>query len=217
MAISRGELKAKILRILNRTSTNKGYYTDDKMNDAIEDGIDFITAEMHLAGEGWTNKITNLTTVAGQTMVKIPPDMSLINVVRYKAGTEYIPLLYQEDRMTSATTSASGETQTPASYRIVDNHLYFNPGLTDGGTDILQIEATTYPKLISSDTADIPAFFDKSMMHYLKFRSCSYLGSGAGGRQMKEWADFEAQWYDKMMNIVYKRNNTVQFVAEFNG
>ena len=46
MPVSRGDLKGKILRLLMKSSEYPGFYTDDRINDAIDETMDYIAAEM---------------------------------------------------------------------------------------------------------------------------------------------------------------------------
>lgn len=216
MSISRADLKARVLRILNRSSTYKGAYTDDKMNDAIEDCMDFISVDMAIENEGWNSAFYYADTAVGDRTVNIPDDFMLINEVRYRVGDEYIPLRYDQDRGAVLAAGDSGYTQYPSRYRVVDNQIYFNPALSTGGEEYLQIEYTRYPDEIFSDLEEIPTHFDNAMLHFMKFRAASYLASTVG-KFNKEWNGFEHQWYNQVIRIVAKRNNTEQFVREFEG
>lgn len=217
MAITRGDLKDKVLRLLNRSSTYNGAYTDEKMDDAIEDCLDYLSVEMAIANEGWNTKFFYYSPAAGDKEVTIDvDDIMLINQVRYLAGDEYIPLIYDQNRGGVNTTSSSGYTQFPSRYRIVENKIYFDPGLGEGGTNYLQVEATEYPDAIASDATNLPAHFDKAMQHFIKFRSASYLASSVG-KFNKEWSSQEQQWYNQIIKIVNKRNNVEMTIREFNG
>ena len=98
--ISRGELKARVLRFLNKTDRVRGFYSDGKLDDAIQEALDYVAVEMFQAGEGWLTKPFYFDTVAGQVSVTLPANIALIREVRYKVGDTYYPMLFdqQEDR-----------------------------------------------------------------------------------------------------------------------
>ena len=214
--ITKGQLKAQILRMLNKTSKYKGAYTDEKLDDAIEDCMDYLSVEQGMANEGWRTKIQTFTTIDSQISVEIPSDYMLINQVRYRVGDEFIPLVYDQDREYPQAAGDSAYTQFPSRYRIVDNAIYFNPALAQGGTDYLQVEYTSYPHLAKNDLDTIPGEFDKAMGHFIKFRAASYLASSVGKVQ-KEWVAFETQWYNQVLKIINKRNNVTQRIRDFEG
>lgn len=214
MPTTRGELKRRILTILNKNSSYQGYYTDEKIHDAIQDCFDYIAVEMMMAGDGWMTNIIYMDTVAGQRVVEIPSYVAVINALRFKQGNEYVECRYDD---------GNGQNQypktiaplNPTKYRIVDNKIYFNPEPVDFGTAMIELEYTKYPRELLSDGQMIDPQFDNAMMHYIKYRSCSIVAAQAA--KDPNWTIFESQWYDQMMKVVNKRVREVAFVKEFQG
>lgn len=212
--ISRGELKGRILRLLNKTPNNQGYFTDDKINDAIQETLDFIATEMFMVDEGWQTKIQYFDTTENQIKIDLPPHISLIKEVRYLWGNVYTTVRYDSANEQEQYAPGSGVTQWASRYRLVDNALYFNPVLTDTGPNFLQIEYMSYPQKILDDNMYLEPHFDNGMQHYIKYRSASILASSFG-KSNKEWAGLEQEWYDKMLAIATRRNMQTTRIREF--
>lgn len=202
---TRGELKGKVLRLLMKTSQFRGFYADDKINDSIEETLDFISTEMMIAGEGWQTKLETYATQAGQVSIPISPSIALIKEIRYKYGNVYSVLQYDEQWGVAQTTADSGERQLISRYRIVDNRLYFNPPLNEGGPEYLMVEYMAYPKVITDDNDFIEGHFQKAFLHFAKYRTASILAASIE-KLTVPWASLEKQWYDKMVNFVNRRN-----------
>lgn len=212
--ITRGEIAGKILRKLHKTAGYQGFYDDDKINDAIEDCMDFISTEMFLANEGWQTKLRHFTTVANTISVPLTSDIILINAVRYLFAGEYLPLTYKTDESRSQVQATNALTQYASRYRIIDNAIYFNPPLVEGGTDYLQVEYTSFPKRLQDNHDVIEGQFYKPMSNFIIWRSASQLVTGVGKAQ-PEWRRYEDQWHEKMLSIVVKRNNSPTTIQEF--
>lgn len=203
--ITRGQLKCSVYEKLNKSATTKGFYTDSKVNLAIQECLDFIAAHMFLADDGWQHKIQYFDTVANQVTVPLPPHMTMILEVRYMNGNVYYPLAYDQDFENAQWAGSSGAVQLPWKYRLVDNALYFNPPLAVGGTAYLQIEYAAYPRKLLKDSDFVESQFDRSMFHYCVYRACSVL-AGNVGQFSKAWKEEEAQWFKAMQDIIYMRN-----------
>lgn len=214
--ITRGELKGRILRLLNKTTANQGFYSDDKINDAIQETLDFIAVEMFLADEGWQTKIQFFTTVANQIKIDIPPHISMIKEVRYTwdGGTTYTPMTYDAANGKDQFAPGTGVSQYGSTYRIVDNAFYFNPVLASGGTDALMVEYMAYPAQILDDNGYVDSHFDNCMQHYIKYK-CATILAASFGKALPDWAVQENAWYAKMLAIVTKRNAQVTPIREF--
>lgn len=212
--ISRGELKGKILRLLMKTSQYPGFYDDDRVNDAIEEALDFVAVKMFLADEGWQTKIDYITTTAGEFSINLPPHMTMIKEVRYKFADGYLPLAYDEGNGQLQADPSSGTRQYACSYRIVDNALYFNPPLAEGGTNYLMVEYMAYPKRLQSDTDFLESHFDNSMLHFVKYRAASILSTSIE-KFAVPWAGQESSWYGLMEQVVVKRNQQSTPIRDF--
>jgi hypothetical protein len=203
--ITRGELKGQVLRFLNKTSQYRGFYDDDKINDAIQEALDFIAVEMFQANEGWQLKLAEFDTTAGQVTFEIPFSASMIKEVRYLYGNFYGVMAYDDANSRSQVSIGSGERQFVSSYRIVDNRMYFNPPLGEGGPKYLQIEYMTYPKTLMSDTDYLESHFDPCMTNFLKYRTATIL-SASLEKPIVPWAGIESSWYSKLVTVVNRRN-----------
>jgi hypothetical protein len=203
--ITRGELKGQILRFLNKTSEHRGFYDDTKINDAIQEAIDFLAVEMFQANEGWLLKIANFNTTAGQVTFDIPFSAAMLKEVRYLYGNYYGVMAYDDASNRSQVSIGSGERQFVSTYRVADNRLYFNPPLGEGGPNYLQIEYMTYPKILGDDMDYLESQFDPCMVNYLKYRACTIL-SASLEKPIVPWAGLENSWYQKMVTVVNRRN-----------
>lgn len=216
MAVTRAELKGKILRLLYKTARFTGSYQDETIDDAIEEAMDAVAAEMFTADEGWLKKALYFTTEAGQLSVDLPVSAALISEVRYRFGTTYIPMLYDQAHGADQFANDSGVRQWSYTYQVVDNALYFNPPMAEGGTDYLQIVYQAYPKRVQNDGDTLEAQFDKAMQHFIKYKAATILVSGIE-KPVIPWANEELFWYTKMKNIVITRNQQSQPIREFCG
>lgn len=214
--ITRGELKGKILRVFNKTPRFQGAYSDAKIADAVEEAMDFIAVEMFLNDEGWLTKLVMLDTVANQISVDLPPTVAMIKEVRILCGDRYSVVTYDAANDADQTTSAAGGPQNGLSYRLIDNALYFNPPLTEGAVNGIQIEHMSYPRRLQDDNEFLESQFDYSMQHFLKYRAASILAATTE-KMMVSWSSLEANWYDKMQAIVVKRNQQSQPIRDFEG
>jgi hypothetical protein len=216
MPMSRGELKGKIYRLLMKTPQYTGPYTPETLDDAIQEAIDFVAAEMFIANEGWQTKIMTFDTVEGQIKVDLPEGFAMINEVRYLYGDLYIPMVYDDANKQAQYANSSGARQWAYAYRIIDNALYFNPPMAQGGTANLQVEYMGYPKRLQSDTDFVESHFDFSMQHFIKYRAASVMAASIEKFDVP-WGKIEADWYQKMRDIVVKRNLQATTIIEFAG
>ena len=217
MGISVAEIEGRVLRILQKSPGTQGFYSPEKVRDAVQESFDYVATKMFDSAIGsWQRKIRYFDTVSGQATVDIPNDVAQIHVVRYQVGVSYVPIMFDDAIEGVQYTQVSGVTQFPSRYRIMENKIYFNPPLGVGGPQYLMMEFSAYPERLVSDGQDIPAEFDVAMQHYIKYRSASVLCSSIG-KAMKEWQNYESQWFEAMMIIVNKRVNSTQYVREFEG
>ena len=216
MAVTRGDMKTQIWGLLNKVSTNAGFYTSSKLDDAIQDCLDFVAVEMFMAGEGWLSQIGYITTVANTPNYALPTGMAILNEVRYLSGDAYVPISYDDRSSTVHLASTSGVVEFPGSYRIVNNELYFNPPPAEVGTNYVQLEYTTYTAALANDAAIINAQFDNCLLQYVKWRAASLLASQLG-KVYKEWEKYEEQWYGQMIKITSKRMRHASIIKEFEG
>jgi hypothetical protein len=160
---------------------------------------------MFTANEGWQLKIDYFDTSAGQVTLDIPFSMGMIKEVRYLYSNYYEPMMYNDASGASQTSIQSGQRQFVSCYRIVDNRMFFNPPLAEGGSQYLMVEYMTYPKTLQSDTDYLESQFDPCMTNYLKYRTATIL-SASLEKPIVPWAGLEASWYQKLITVVNRRN-----------
>lgn len=215
MSVTRGEISAAVLRILQKDAGYQGFYTPDKIADAIQDSVDHISVEMMMDGEGWLRQIFTLDTFPGKPNVPIPPHVAIIDEVRYLVGNRFIPLTFDDGTMSAQFSDAAGVSQFPSRYRIVDNNFFFNPTPAETGPGYLQLECACFSQRLVSDGQVLNPQFNVAMTNYIKWRSASMLANSIG-KGVAEWKQYEIEWKQNMLNMVQKRNRTPVFIREFN-
>lgn len=213
MAITFGGLKAKVLAILNKQSGYQGFFTTEKLNDAVNDSIDWCYANMMFVGKGWQSDILYVTTTPATESYTLNPDIVTIDAVRYKVGDTYQILKYDDGSDSNFATSGQ-TTGYPSSYRIVDNSIFFNPIPTQVGTDFLQIEFSWFRPDMATDGTVLNSQFTKGLENYIKWRSCSILVSQIG-KPNSEWQRFEDEWYTHLKQLASQRVRQTRFMGGF--
>lgn len=216
MALTRGEIAGRILRLVNKTASNPGFYTPAKVNDSIEDALDFLAVDMFLAGEGWQDKMKHFTTRAGQVALKLSADVAMVKEVRILFGGVYMPLIYDDGSQQAQSQVTSGVSQYPCRYRILDNMLYFNPPLSEGVEDGIQLEYMTFPKRLENDADVVEGHLWKPFVHWVAYWAASRLVAGVGTPD-PDWSKQEALWYGKVQAVIVKRNLQTTTIREFEG
>jgi hypothetical protein len=216
MAITRAEIKYNVYEKLNKSATTRGFFTDAKCNAAIQEAVDFVVAEMQIADDGYAHKMDNLDVPNGAVTIPIPPHMAMILEVRFLLGDVYVPLGYDQRFGDVAYNAQSGAVQFPTRYSVIDNCFYFSPAISVGGVGYLQVEYMAASKRLANDTDTLESQFDRSMMWWVCYRSCSILASNVG-QFAKSWQAEEAHWYNQMKQIIFKRNSQVIPIREFSG
>ncbi len=212
--LSRGELRGKVLRFLNKTPDLPGFYSEAKVNDAIQESLNYIAVEMFLAGEGWMQKYIYRDTQAGQTSVDIPGNVALIREVRYKVSDVYYSLPYNDQEGGFSYIGTGVQQAFGYCYRILGRQIIFDPPLADGGERFLQIECDYYPTILLDDNEIIDPQFDAACTEFMKYKVCSIL-SGSIEKEMIAWAKIEAEWEAKMQAVVTRRTLSSTPIREF--
>ena len=99
MTISRGEIKGHIFSFLNKSPGYQGFYDDKKVDATIQECFDYLATIMMFESDGWMKQIWSLDTVSNQVTIDIPPDVAVIDHVRYLIGPVYTPMIYVEDNL----------------------------------------------------------------------------------------------------------------------
>lgn len=214
MAISRLDLKDRVIRFLNKTSNFPGFYDDDKLNDAVQEAADYVATHMFIGGEGWLVSIDAHNTTAGQSIHALSSDVALIREVRYKIGDIFVPLTYNDRTDQASYDSTSGVRQFANQYKLVGNNIVFDPPLAEGGTGYLQIESLKYPTAFTSDGSTLGDQFQRAFQWYMKYKTASIL-AGSIEKDVRTWGQEEAEWFNVMINLVNRRNMKFTRIREF--
>lgn len=212
--MSRGELRGKVLRYLNKTATLPGFYDVPKVNDAIQEAMNYVAVEMFLAGEGWFQKYLYVDTQGGQTSVDIPGNVALIREVRYKISDVYYSLPYDDQEGGFSYIGTGVQQAFGYKYRILGRQIVFDPPLSEGGERYLQIECDYYPTILLDENEIIDPQFDAACQEFLKYKVCSIL-SGSLEKEFISWSTLEAQWEAKMQAVVTRRTLSSVPIREF--
>jgi hypothetical protein len=212
--LARGELRGRVLRFLNKTPSLPGYYTEAKVNDAIQETLNYIAVEMFLAGEGWLQKYIFLDTQAGQTSVDLPGNVAMIREVRYKVSDVYYPLPYDDQESGFSYVGTGVQQAFGYRYRILGRQLIFDPPVSEGGERYLQIEADYYPSVLLDDYEIIDPQFDAACCEFMKYKVASILSSSIE-KEMIAWAKIEAEWEEKMKAVITRRTLSSVPIREF--
>jgi len=213
---TRGEVAFLVYQRLSKSAATPGFFTAEKVNSAIQEALDLISAEMFLADQGFLKQLDYVDVEANQQTIDIKPQWEMIESVRYLIGNVYIPLAYDSEFDRSQWSPTSGVTQLPAAYRVIGNKLYFNPSLSVGGTNYLMIEYQRAPDFLRNDAQQLPTYFTRNLVWYVVYRSMSILA--ASMKQLERpWAQEEALWREKMLDITNKRNKVSTGIKMFQG
>lgn len=219
MALTLAQISTSILGLVNKTNTYQGFYTTQKVTDAVNDSLDYIAAEMFQRGNGWFNTITTLNVTAGTPTVALPTSCSIIQAVRYLVGNVYVALMYDDQATQTQVQDPSATVQYPASYRLVNDAvlgpcIYFNPVPGASGTGYVQLEYSAYPTLLANSGDTIDPQFDRCLTNYVKWRAASQLVAQVGN-PMPAWQRYEDEWLAKMKETVSRRIRQTQWVKDF--
>lgn len=212
----RAAVRNQIYLTLNKGPATKGFYTDDRCNDAVQEALDFVASEMFLYDEGWQKKIDYIDVQANQQTIPIPPHMEMIQEVRYLTGNVYTPLQYNTNVGGAAWSVQSGVTSVPGTYDIVDNSFFFNPALGVGGPKYLQVTYMRYPSIIRDDAQQIDPQFARGMIYFVRYRAATIMANSFGMKNVP-WAQQESMWYEKLIDLVEKRNAQSKNITDFCG
>lgn len=212
--ISRGELRGRVLRFLNKTSALPGYYDEQKVNDAIQEALNYVSVEMFLAGEGFLTKYLYFDTAGGQTSVDIPGNVALIREVRYKISDVWYSLPYDDQEGGFSYIGTGVQQAFGYKYRLLGRQIVFDPPLSEGGDRYLQLEVVYYPQTILDDSELIDPQFDAACCEFLKYKTASILAASIE-KEMISWAKEEAGWEQKMRDVTTRRILSSTPIREF--
>lgn len=215
MALDLTTLRVRVLNILQKESSYQGFYTTTKLDQAINESMDYIAARaMHEMGEGWYQEITYITTTGGTESYNLPTGTALVREVRYLYGSTYIPLRPLEAVDEAWLNPNASNVILPWRYELIGGKIYFNPVPNEVGTDFLQLKVTKFPTALVSGSDTLPTQFNNALEWYLIYRSASALNM-AVGNENPEWQRMEGEWFDVMKQMITGRIKKPKYVKEF--
>jgi hypothetical protein len=206
------EIRGNILEKVQKSPNYQGFFTDSKILNIVNEGMDFIAVDMFEAGEGWLRDIRYLTWAPNSRVLEIPSDVAIINNIRWKVADGYYPLKYDTAETSTQAVKGTG-TGIPTVYRIVQNKIFLNPEPSDSGAGQIELEFSRYPDRMMSMQQKVMADFDNAMMNWLCYYATNTLIAAAGGAS--PFKDREEQWYTQMTKIINLRNRVKKTVADF--
>lgn len=211
---TRGTIKARVLRLINKSSSYSGFHTDDHVNDAIQDAMDLVIAKTFAGGQGWHKTETLLDTVAGSNTVALPTGIGMIDDVRYLSNDTYVSIPYHDGDGTPHLSASGTLTQFPSYFEVREGNLYFNPPPSEVGTGYVQVIHYSYPAEFSTDASTIPAQYSRTIDQFVKWKAATQLMRTAG-KDMPEWVEEERRWEYLLDLELAKRIKQKQFVLDF--
>jgi hypothetical protein len=211
--MSYGELDGLVIRLFNKTTVNRGFYTAAKVADAIQEAMTYIASRAFVIGQGWASKLDDVDTVAGQRTLAIPPHWAMIKKIMYRVGDQFEPLVYDDNDKTPESTADSGATQWPGTYRIVDNKIYFSPVLAEGGTGYMRVEYMTYPKVPQNDIDQMDFHVNDTWKEFIKYHAAKVLYSNFEKGLFNMQSNYD-QWHETVIAMLSKRNLGATYIRD---
>lgn len=214
MALSLASLKLKILNILQKETSYQGFYTDSKLDQAVNESMDYIAARaMHEMGNGWFQEIAYITTVAATSGYTLPTGTCMVREVRYLSGDLYVPIRPIE-AVDESWTLTDTQVVFPWRYELIGSQIVFNPVPSIVGTNYLQLKITKFPTALVAGGDTLSAQFTNALEWYLIYRSASLLVMSVGNAN-PEWAQKEAEWYRVFESMITARIKKPKYIKDF--
>lgn len=213
-AITLLDLKKKVLNHLQKESSYQGFFTDEKLNQAINESIDFAESIMFYEGGGWNREIIDIANSANVTNVALPDNIAVLDRILYKnSDGDYYPLVYSEAKDEGS--EITNTTAQPYRVSLMKQTLYFDPKIEAAGTNNIRIYCRTTSQNLTTDASILDPQFNKSIVNYVCFRAAGQLADvcGLGPSYFRSRED---EWYGALLRIVGQKNRTVTRVREFN-
>jgi hypothetical protein len=211
---SRGEIKAFVLELLQKTAGYQGMFTETKANHAVAESMDYVASRLFTSGNGWMKRVVFLPTTANDANVILPDDVSVIDSLRFKSSGNYVPIEYYSGEKAPYTADGSNIT-TPSSYRFAQNRLLFNPPPDATDAEGVMLEYSAYPNTLVSDGSLIDPGFDKSMVWFLKYRAARILWKMASTETRFPFEEEYRDWEERVMAICHNRIRNPAYVEDF--
>ena len=209
MALTRLQMQTAIYEILQKEATAYGLLTPTKVNNTIQDSLDWIAATMLTANSMWQQKIVLLNMVANTPAVAIPTDCAIINFVKKMSATDnttYVELEYKEtNKETINTTPIENGQSNTQSYMIINNALYLEPTPLNNLVGGIRLSYLAYPADLAGDATTIDGDLSgKPFLQLCKWRSALtlYQMSNEG---TPPWSERYDEWYTICLKLIGKR------------
>jgi hypothetical protein len=213
-AITYLDLKTKVLNHLQKETGYQGFFTDPKLQQAINESIDFAESIMFYEGSGWNREVLTIANVANAVNIALPDNIAVLDRILFKGndGT-YYPLVYS-DMKDEGSDNTTAVTQ-PYRVSLMKQTLYFDPRIEQAGTDNIKIYCRTMSQNLTSDISILDPQFNKTIVNYVCFRAAGQLADvcGLGPSYFRSRED---EWYAALLRVVGQKNRTVTRVREFN-
>lgn len=208
MATTRLSLQNSIYSILQKTPTAYGLLTPAKVNEAIQDALDFISTLMNNSSSAWLAKETKLNIVGATPSITLPTDCVLINFVKkLQFGTQYCPIEYDESANVTTDTTAQNTANYTPTWKLVDSKLYLEPTPADNLTNGILLNYLAAPVALAADNSTVNLSIDYPVfIQFAKWRAASILWSMTHDQAMQPpWAETEGVWLQMVRKAITKR------------
>lgn len=208
MATTRLILQTKIYNILQKTATAYGLLSPDKVNDAIQDALDFTSTLMNNSSSVWLSKQTRLNIVGNDPTITLPADCVIINFVKKLAfGTQYVPLKYDESANVTTDTNTQNTANYTPTYRIVSGELFLEPTPADSLANGILLDYVACPAALTADGSTVDVSVDYPVFtQFVKWRAASILWNTLHDQAMSPpWAETEGIWFKEVKRTISRR------------
>lgn len=214
MALTLSNLRSKVLQKLQKETSYQGYFTDSKLDAAINDAIDYVSTFMFFSGQGWLEEVVDVNTVAGTASYAFPTDVVVVDRILYKVGDIYLPVTYDEGREDVFVGTGAGQTSSSFKVQFLGNTILFDPPPETGGTAFLKLFVRKYPDELSAGADELDAQFTRGLSNYIAYRAAAMLAADVG-LTPAFFEKYEEQWKERMQMLISSRNRTQNYVQEF--
>lgn len=165
--MNRGTIRTKARRKLDETAAK--FWTDDDLNDYIDQGYNFYWQWMVQAQHNLTITTTTLNLVSGTATIALPSDFLEARLVERVTANYTIPLPYYERYNTLNMTSGYVDNASAVyTCRFLGSSLLLEPTpqITETGGIKLTYFRTPTALSSDSDTPEIPSIFHDMLVTY---------------------------------------------------
>lgn len=218
MTMTRLQLQTEIYEIMSKTASAAGLLTPTKVNTAIQDALDYISAKMLKINGGWLTRLVYANVTGNSPYVTIPSGLSIINFIKYKTGTdsEYVPINFNENADgASDFTSGTGATGGLPVWRFSNSMILLEPMPASTLANAVMIDGVYMPTALALDADNISGDLDNRVFTtYAKWRAASILRS-LTTKDPPPWAMIEMEWKQACLEILARRSREPTPIRSF--